>query len=457
MKKKLKLRGSKAAIFLGTDYPPNVEAATFIITEVAPYIPEVDFIIAGSVGQGRGSSDLPGNVTVTGFLTEETKLEFLLASDVGVNPMLSGSGTNIKMFDFMAAGLPIVSTDVGGRGIEQGSYRAIRICEPKDFVACTRSVLDQQEVVSVMGRDSRRLAEERYSWERISSDVGLLVRESERKVRRRPFFSVVVPTYNRLTNLDVLMGALSAQGWRDFEVVVVDQSDTPWDKARLEYSFDLTYIHTLVRGAVKARNKGAFFASGEVLAFVDDDCVPDENWLRSARPYFDSQGVVGVEGLIKCDRLDDGDWRAVTNEGFEGIGFMSANLFLRTEVFCRINGFDEQFDDPHFREDTDLAWRALAFGAIPFGDGVRVYHPAHDRRIGRESAQERNRFFEKDVLLLRKHPEKYLELFLKEGHWLSTPGFWDNFLRGAQKYDVDVHRYRVMDYYNEWHAGRHDS
>ena len=36
-----------------------------------------------------------------------------------INPMISGSGTNIKMFDFMAAGLPIITTDIGARGIEE--------------------------------------------------------------------------------------------------------------------------------------------------------------------------------------------------------------------------------------------------------------------------------------------------------------------------------------------------
>ena len=79
------------------------------------------------------------------------------------------------------------------------------------------------------------------------------------------------------------------------------------------------------------------------------------------------------------DRAHDPRFRPVTNVGFEGIGFMTANLFLRRETFAAIDGFDGQFDQPHFREDTDLGWRALEHGAIPFARDVRVYHPPQPR------------------------------------------------------------------------------
>ncbi len=45
---------------------------------------------------------------------------------------------------------------------------------------------------------------------------------------------------------------------------------------------------------------------------------------------------------------------------------MTANFFLRAEAFHTLNGFDLLFDNPHFREDTDLGWRALDLGRVPF-------------------------------------------------------------------------------------------
>jgi glycosyltransferase involved in cell wall biosynthesis len=248
----------------------------------------------------------------------------------------------------------------------------------------------------------------------------------------------VIPTYERQQHLPALLECLRRQQWTDFEVILVDQSDSP---ARLEAfasALDVVYVHTDIRGATRARNVGAAHARGTVIAFTDDDCRPYSDWLLNARPYFDDGRMVGVEGFIISDKTNDPGYRTVTNAGFEGVGFMTANLLLRRETFNAIDGFDEQFDRPHFREDTDLGWRALAFGNIPFAREVCVFHPPHPRSLEREAAAARVRFFEKDALLFKKHPERYKTLFLREGHYANTDGFWEHFDRGAQKYGVNV-------------------
>ena len=147
---------------------------------------------------------------------------------------------------------------------------------------------------------------------------------------------------------------------------------------------------------------------------------------------------LALKDLIKSDRIDDPEFRTVSNEGFEGLGFMTANLFIRAEIFHAINGFDEIFDNPHFREDTDLAWRALEYGEIPFARDVEVFHPPHKRSLHRESREERNKFFEKDALLMKKHPERYKELFLAECHWHKLPEFCKIFLNSANKYGMEL-------------------
>jgi GT2 family glycosyltransferase len=202
-------------------------------------------------------------------------------------------------------------------------------------------------------------------------------------------------------------------------------------------SLDIVYEHTDLKGTSRARNLGAWLARGDVIAFTDDDCQPKPDWLQNARRYFENPRVVGVEGLIVSDRVNDLDYRAVANVGFEGIGFMTANLLLRRDIFNAIDGFDEQFDVP-FREDTDLGWRACALGEIPFGHDVCVFHPAHPRTVEREALAQRVRFFEMDALLLKKHPDRYRTLFLKEAHYLNTEGFHEHFRRGAAKYGVEI-------------------
>ena len=63
--------------------------------------------------------------------------------------------------------------------------------------------------------------------------------------------------------------------------------------------------------------------------------------------------------------------------------------------------------------------------------------------VEREALAARVRFFEKDALLLKKHPERYRKLFLREAHYAQTPGFADHFLRGAAKYGVQLDDFYV--------------
>jgi len=430
-----------AVLFIGSAYGPNVEAARFIVDRLAPALAEMYFVIAGGVGTELAGS-VAKNVQITGTIDEESKLRWLRACDFGVNPMFSGSGTNIKMFDLMAAGLPTVTTAVGARGIERGGRQPFAIAAPnaQAFISVLRRLAADCAVAATMGREARECVDDGYSWERISPFLGTLLRKRLRQ-GEKPYFSVVVPTFDRHSQLDALMDRLESQTEHDFEVIVVDQSPKRWSGKSLARRFRLTYVHTDVRGAVRARNTGADFAVGRVIAFTDDDCLPEPDWLQSARRHFEARPIVGLEGAIESDHLGDPAFRPVTNIGFEGVGFMTANLFVLAEAFHRINGFDLDFDRPHFREDTDLGWRLWELGEVPYGRDVRVFHPAQPRAVERESQATRARFFQKDALLLSKHPLRYKQLFECEGHWVSTPGFWENFEYGAHLYAVDISEY----------------
>ena len=377
-----------AAIFIGSHYGPNTEAANFIVEQLAPLMPEVTFVIAGGVGMGM-KSGLP-NVCITGQLDEADKARWLYACDIAVNPMMSGSGTNIKMFDFMAMGLPVVTTAVGARGIETGGRRAMLVVEPQaEAFAAAIGQLQDADRRGLMGCEARQCVEDGYAWERISAQLGDFIEARQHLAgQSQPLFSVVVPTYERDDQLEQLIAFLQQQIERDFEVVLVDQSAGRWPGAGRGHGFPLTYHHCPVRGAVRARNTGAMLAQGRIIAFVDDDCQPAEDWLLKARAHFADQAVVGVEGLIHSDHdWSDPDWCPVTNVDFEGIGFMSSNLFVRASIFQQLGGFDLQFDRPHFREDTDLGWRMQELGKVPFAKDVRVFHPARERnKVGKPAS-----------------------------------------------------------------------
>src|SRR5690242_8571974 len=98
--------------------------------------------------------------------------------------------------------------------------------------------------------------------------------------------SVVVPTFRRPALLDRCLRALSGQDLGEFEVIVADDEAAPATRARVaawarRFPAPLRYLAvTGPHGPAAARNAGWRAAHGEILAFTDDDCVPEPSWLR---------------------------------------------------------------------------------------------------------------------------------------------------------------------------------
>jgi len=427
----LKLSG-QIAIFVGSDYPPNVEAAKYILEELSKKCPQVIFIIVGGAGSSLKSNQ--NNVKIFGMVSEEKKALLYSASDIAINPMSTGSGTNIKMLEYLAAGIPTISSPVGARGIRDEN--SFIICELKDFDSAINRVVSDKKLYQDLSSKGRALAERYYDWKAISHRLGKLIYKLNEKTS--PFFSIVIPMY-RGDHIIELIEHLNNQIFEDFEVIIVDSGRERQDELQGISKFKLKYIFDENAGATRARNIGIQAARGEVVAFTDDDCRPNEDWLSRAKEHLGTSGVIGLEGLIYTDEslMHDPNYRIVTNKGFPGLGFMTANLFVRRNILQKINGFDERFDKPHFREDTDLAWRALEYGLIPFAEDVRIYHPPHLRNEKGESKGDRDRFFINDALLFSKHPIKYIQLMKVECHY-KNKNFWKYFKEGFKKVDKHI-------------------
>lgn len=437
--------GKSVVLFIGTGYRPNTEAAAFIIEQLAPKFPDVVFAIVGSVKDdylrthAGANAQLPANVALLGVIPEDDLYRVLHASDIALNPVEMGSGTNLKLLQYMAAGLPILSTEAGIRGIERG--REVCIVESlSGFESALLNMLQNPESLIDLREAARAEAERNYDWqvvtERAVGQLNWFL--GDRAPQDQPFFSVVIPTYNRPDRLQKALTALTKQRLRDFEVVVVDQSDPPVQIADdLHKQLRIKYVHSVERGPALARNKGWRAASGSVVAFTDDDCIPEPDWLKNAARYFRERPIAGLEGLIRSDHIGDPRYRTVFNVGVEGVAFMTANMFYRREVLEHVGGFDERFRFA-FREDTDLAWRVLKLGEIPYSDDAAVYHPPHPVDVERESRTERAKLFSVDPMLFASDPERYIHLVFREKHYRNTPGFWQHFARGIEEHQLDV-------------------
>ena len=425
---------SPVALFIGGSYPPNIEAAEFICDQLAPACEHVNFAIVGGVGSALGTrGKLPENVHVTGGVEESELLNWLQAADIGINPMFSGSGTNIKMFDYMSAELAIVTSPFGARGIDGACFSIARTAG--DFISQIGELVENSDKRREDARQNLRVVEHQFNWENISSGLCYtLTNHHKAKSLQAPYFSIVVPTLDRPEKLRRLLDLLAQQRDGDFEVIVVDQSTVAFSSS--DNVIDLTVVHSPVRSQVHARNLGTSVARGEIIVCTDDDCEPPDTWLAHARTCFEDPDTVGVEGRCFSDYMHDPDWRSVHNYGVEGIGFMSCNMFVTSEAFHEIGGFDMAFDEDQFRYDTDLGWRLQEVGNVVFSDEAYVYHPPWQRSLTRESTEERDLLFQADAILLKKHPGRYEELFEIEAQWRKGDGFWLPFLRGLEKYDV---------------------
>lgn len=108
--------GRLSALFLGSLHLPNIQAVEYILS-IAEQCRQVDFKVAGSVCHAlEGKGILPANVQAFGVVDDNLKLKLLAECELSLNPMLGGSGSNLKILEAAASGQLIVSTPFGGRG-----------------------------------------------------------------------------------------------------------------------------------------------------------------------------------------------------------------------------------------------------------------------------------------------------------------------------------------------------
>ena len=114
-----------------------------------------------------------------------------------------------------------------------------------------------------------------------------------------PFFSIIVPVYNRPEELRELLYSIKNQEFRDFELVVIeDGSSKKSDLLVEEYSKDLSIQYTYQdnAGPAIARNKGMSLANGKYFLFIDSDCIAPEDWLSKIHESLAKEAVDAFGG-----------------------------------------------------------------------------------------------------------------------------------------------------------------
>jgi len=109
---------AKNVIFVGSAHGPNIEAVEFILNEIADKNRNIKYTIIGNVISAFNDRKVQPNVHFTGMISADAKESLYKTADLAINPMYSGSGTNLKVLEYIAYGIPLVSTEFGMRGLE---------------------------------------------------------------------------------------------------------------------------------------------------------------------------------------------------------------------------------------------------------------------------------------------------------------------------------------------------
>ena len=166
-------------LFVGNfRHPPNVEAAQFLIDEVATHFREIEFIIAGSYVP-ETLEKLP-NVSFPGYVPD-TRALFQTPNTIFAAPLFSGTGQRVKLLEAFAMEAAVVTTTVGAFGfpIENGK-QAMIADKAEDFRTAVGSLVGSPRLRSQLGKDARQMIVSQFTWKTIGRQFLDLVQESGR-------------------------------------------------------------------------------------------------------------------------------------------------------------------------------------------------------------------------------------------------------------------------------------
>lgn len=193
--------------------------------------------------------------------------------------------------------------------------------------------------------------------------------------------SVVICTNGRRDSLEVALQSLRQQRHRNFEVCVVTGPDEDGTEEMLDdWRGAIKYARNTERNLSKSRNLGIMLAAGEIVAFIDDDAIPETAWLEQIAAAYEDPKVGGVGGHVfdhtgltfqwtygTTDRLANANlsWQRHMEEfnhpySYNYPHMLGANSTFRRVALVDIGGFDEEFE--YFLDETDVMLRMVDKG-----------------------------------------------------------------------------------------------
>lgn len=220
--------------------------------------------------------------------------------------------------------------------------------------------------------------------------------------------SVIILTRRRPKAFRTLLDALRLQRRRKFDVIVVGEQETAAGQGVPDAIIPrLTYVQCTEANISKGRNLGISRASGDIIAFIDDDAAPEGDWLDElVRPFAESD-VGAVGGFVRGRNGVDLQWRGAlvdrygahseitakdlrspelgARDGEQFVSTVGVNCAFRREALQAVGGFDENFH--YFLDESDVCIRLRQAGwrtvLAPRAEVFHAYAPSSERHGNR--------------------------------------------------------------------------
>lgn len=220
--------------------------------------------------------------------------------------------------------------------------------------------------------------------------------------------SVVICTRNRASYLKTCLEHLENQVCKPSEIIVVDNASTTQDTKRVSEQFaSVRYVREERPGLDIARNRGAMEAKSSIIAYTDDDTIPDPYWTFRVNETFKDPDIAAMTGLVMAASLNteaevifEKFWpfnRGYISKKYDYNFFSAtletgppvweigagANMAFRKEIFEEVGYFDERLDvgAAGCSGDSELWYRILANGFNILYDPLAVVQHVHRNSI----------------------------------------------------------------------------
>lgn len=229
-----------------------------------------------------------------------------------------------------------------------------------------------------------------------------------------PKISVVVCTYNGSRTIRDTLEGLRKLEYPNFESIVVNDGSKDHTAQIVQEYPEVQLISTTNMGLSSARNTGLYHATGEIVAYIDDDAYPDPQWLHYLAYAYLHSNHAGIGGpniapagggaIAECVAYAPGGPVHVLIDDEIAEHIPGCNMSFRRAALLEIGGFD-----PIYRaagDDVDVCWRIQEKGyTIGFHPGAMVWH--HRRNSLKAYWNQQKGYGKAEALLEKKWPEKY--------------------------------------------------